>query len=50
MNDNISYVWVTKGDSIPHTEKTHGMLNVINTAQQNPDSKINVYIEISIMH
>ncbi len=45
MNDNISYVWVTKGDSIPHTEKTHGMLNIINTAQQNRNSKINVYID-----
>jgi hypothetical protein len=45
MNDDISYVWVTKGDSIPHTEKTYGILNIINTAQQNLDSQINVYVD-----
>lgn len=45
VGDDISYVWVTKGDSIPHEEKTHGLLNIINTAKQNPDSTINVYID-----
>ncbi len=48
--DDISYVWVTKGGSIPHKEKTHGMLNIINTAQKNPDSQINVYIDSEQNH
>ena len=45
MQEEISYVWVTKGDSIPHKEKTHGMLNIVNTAQKNPNSQINVYVD-----
>lgn len=48
QRNSISYIWVSNRDgtsTIPSTESSHGIQNIINTANRNPTRTINVYVD-----
>ena len=48
VNKNLSYIWVSnkEGDAeVPCTEITHGIQNIIRSAEKNPDFTVTLYYD-----